>query len=191
MHDTNDRAPEPMSDESALDEAKLDEAPPDIADQLERAHRRVGIGDACAIDNRRSHPRYRFRSPVPVVWFTRDSLLRVVSLQTSLIAVNGVRLIGRAPLMVGVRGAMQLRKSDGSQALIGVEVQHCTYVGRMHSVYGCRFITLPEALVRAWFTDRSGRLMTLRAGVEIVPNANVLPDEAVDPYADSDARRSA
>ena len=170
-----------MREEPLVDGVPPAEPPDDIADQVEHAQAVEAAGGPPV--NRRKHTRYRFRSLAPVVWFMGEPLLHTVELETSYIAVNGVRFVGRAALRPGVRGVMRLRKSDGSLALIGIEVKRCTYVGRMRSASGCEFVRMPEAHAGAWFADQSGGMATLRAGVEIVPHASAQPDEMVDPYA--------
>lgn len=163
----------------------MHDAPADVADRVAEAHRPgVVAQEESPVDERRRHERFRFKSQVPVVWFTREHVLKVVNVRTSDISVGSVRLIGRAVLRPGLRGAMEMHKSDGARALVGLEVRHCSYVGKMHYAYGCVFAALSPQLIKSWFTDANGRVLTLAPGMEIVPNQSADPDELVDPYDD-------
>jgi hypothetical protein len=58
----------------------------------------------------------------------------------------------------GIEGAVQLVRSDGRTALIGVRSAYCRYIGGMMHETGLRFVPLPGRLRVDSFLDNRQRL---------------------------------
>ena len=89
------------------------------------------------------------RRSSPLVLPTRD------------ISLTGVSVISRGGIREDSRGAMQLVRSDGRRALVGVIVRYCRYVGDMQHHAGMEFAPLPAGLSADDFLDSQGRLCLL------------------------------
>jgi hypothetical protein len=62
-------------------------------------------------------------------------------------------LIGPQMAHVGQRGVVCIPKADGPPALVGLEVLHTAYVGKMRYATGCRFIAVPQDLADFVFPE--------------------------------------
>lgn len=138
--------------------------------------------------DKRRHKRFEFHADVPVLWFTREPLLKVVEMRTADISIGGVRLVGNTMMHRGVRGAMQLRKPDEELALLGLEVCYSTYAGRMRYAIGCKFVRLADGVMNTWFLDRHRACVTLKPGDRFDPDTLGLhrEDLYVGPPEDED-----
>lgn len=104
---------------------------------------------------RRRHARHPFAGRVGLVLEDRGGPLLLHAVDLS---VSGVQVQSSTPLTVGARGAMQMVRSDGRFALLGVEVRHCRYDGERRHGAGLAFGALPPSLPRERFVDAHGRL---------------------------------
>ncbi len=142
-----------MPDESKSNPASVDACLRNAA--------RIGAGSAPPNTgaDRRDHLRYRYRREIPVLWLgDRSKAGDVLSLQSSDIGVGGIRLISRHMLYPGVRGVIQLSRSETEHALVGVEVLYTDYVGDMRYASGCRFIPVPDQLLASPMLRNDGLL---------------------------------
>jgi hypothetical protein len=87
-------------------------------------------------------------------------------LQARDISHSGIGVVSRQMIYPGSRGAMQLVRSDGSIALVGVIVTSCRYVGSMRHHTGLMFAPLPPGIGPHEFLDRSGRMRLLDANLK-------------------------
>lgn len=77
------------------------------------------------------------------------------------ISVDEISIVSRQMLHPGAAGAMQMMRSDGRLALVGVEVRGSTYIGNMQHITACRFVPLPATMPVDEFLDEDGRLKLL------------------------------
>lgn len=77
------------------------------------------------------------------------------------ISAGGLCVISRQMIHPGTVGAVQMVRSDGSSALVGVTVRYCVYVGNMRHFTGLEFMPLPSAITPADFVDQTGHMPLL------------------------------
>jgi len=96
---------------------------------------------------------------------------RPVALRSKDISLHGIRVISRNMIYPGSQGVMQLMRSDGRLALVGVVVRSSRYSGNMEHQTGLQFGPLPRGWVPEEFVDRRGHMHLLhpklRENVEI------------------------
>lgn len=77
------------------------------------------------------------------------------------ISLDGISVAGRQMIYPGSQGAMQLVRSDGRMALVGVAVRNSRYVGEMRHHTGMSFVPLPPGISAREFVGRDGRMVLL------------------------------
>jgi hypothetical protein len=77
------------------------------------------------------------------------------------ISLYGISVVSRNMLFPGSYGAMQLLRSDGELALVGVRVKASRYIGNMQHHTGMAFVPLPDGVSAEEFLDRQGRLVLM------------------------------
>jgi hypothetical protein len=77
------------------------------------------------------------------------------------LSAGGLSVTGSKALESGAVGVLQLVRSDGQFAMVGVEVRHCRYLGQMEHRTGLKFVPMPDGFTREEFLDENGRLMLL------------------------------
>lgn len=80
------------------------------------------------------------------------------------ISMSGISLISRHMIYPGSRGGVQLMRSDGRVAVVGVQVRYCRYTGNMEHHTGLEFTPLPASLAPQDFLDKKGRPVLLDHG---------------------------
>ncbi len=75
------------------------------------------------------------------------------------LSAGGIQVISSQPLPAGSQGVIQLVRSDGQFALVGIQVRHSRYVGDLAHRSGLEFIGLPDGFAREEFLDERGRLI--------------------------------
>ena len=86
---------------------------------------------------------------------------RPIVLRARNISLYGISVISRHMIYPGSVGAMQLLRSDGRLALVGVRVKISRYIGNMEHHTGMSFIPLPHGVTTDEFLDRHGRLILM------------------------------
>ena len=115
-----------------------------------------------ASDERRDRQRVPYDATVALILlgpggFRSEPIL----LRAKDISAGGICVVSRNMIHVGAAGAMQLVRSDGRAALVGVQIRHCRYVGQMLHQTGMQFTDMPEGLSPLDFLDRQGRMKIL------------------------------
>lgn len=119
----------------------------------------LGEAEAPAPADRRTHQRFAFDAEIPAVWAgTRGSNHEILMLRSQDISAGGICLVARSMVHVGAFGVIRLPLPGRDNAIVGVEVTHCRYMGDMHHAIGCRFTTPPAQLKTARFVEKDGRL---------------------------------
>jgi hypothetical protein len=129
------------------------------------------INPAALSSDRRNRRRIPFDATVAVVLMGPDDRIgRPMALQAKDISIGGMCVTSRKMLYPGSRGAMQLVRSNGQMAIVGVQVQHCRYAGEMQHHIGFKFIPLAANVDAKAFVGRNGQMIvldtSLRAGTE-------------------------
>jgi len=104
----------------------------------------------------RWHP-YEAAVAVMLVSPTRERG-RQMLLQARTLSLHAINVTGRQMLYPGSEGALQLIRTDGRIALIGIRVEESDYIGSMTHHSTLRFTPLPEELTTSEFVDRRGHL---------------------------------
>lgn len=86
---------------------------------------------------------------------------RPLVLRAKDISFTGISVIGRHMIYPGSEGAMQLVRSDGRMALVGVSVRASRYIGHMQHHTGMAFVPLPPGVTAHEFLDRDGRMILM------------------------------
>jgi hypothetical protein len=86
---------------------------------------------------------------------------RPMILRSRDISLHGIRVISRNMIYPGSQGVMQLMRSDGRLALVGVAVKSSRYSGNMEHQTGLQFSPLPRGWVTEEFVDRRGQMLLL------------------------------
>lgn len=116
---------------------------------------------------RRSRKRVPYDATIALVLVEPDSRVgRPMALKGRDLSVGGISVISRSMMYPGSRGAMQLVRTNGQMAIVGVQVRHCRYVSDMQHHVGFKFIPLAEEMDARAFLDRRGRMIVLDAAVK-------------------------
>lgn len=98
---------------------------------------------------RRTAERHDYPHKVVVLLRSVDSSQpRPIPVQGVDISSGGLCVESKTIFRPGAVGVVQLKRSDGTHALVGVQVCRCTYTGDMMHQSGLRFIPAPEDLVK-------------------------------------------
>jgi hypothetical protein len=141
--------------------------PPDsdarLADEIIDRVRRNSAAGRVADAERRESRRVRYSAVVAIVLVTRDGQRwGPMSVQAKDISSTGMAVVSRSMIHPGLRGAVQLQRSDKALAIVGVEVIHSRYAGQMLHETGLRFTgELPVPMVREEFLNRQGKMILL------------------------------
>ncbi len=112
--------------------------------------------------DRRSKKRHPYTAIVALVLIEPGSTSgRPMVLQARDLSLNGICVMSKTMMYPGSHGAMQLVRSSGQMAIVGVRVQHCRYVSDMQHEVGFKFIPLAEEIDARAFLDRRGRMVLL------------------------------
>src|SRR5262249_21708696 len=112
--------------------------------------------------DRRSRRRYRYDAYVALLLVAptgdrgRPQVLRARD-----ISFTGISVRSRHMIYPGSAGALQLLRSDGTVALVGVTVTGSRYLGNMEHLTGMVFTGLPSGVSVDEFLDRHGRLILM------------------------------
>jgi hypothetical protein len=121
-----------------------------------------GLSAAAAIDDRRARRRLQYEALVALVLISptgeRGQPLVVRARDLSL---TGMGVVSRHMMYPGSQGALQIVRSNGTSALVGVQVRHSRYIGNMEHYTGLKFIALPSDISTSDFLDRHGRMVLL------------------------------
>ena len=111
---------------------------------------------------RRTRRRYRYDDYVALLLVAptgdrgRPQVLRAKD-----ISFNGISVRSKNMIYPGSAGALQLLRSDGTVALVGVTVIGSRYLGNMQHLTGMLFTGLPPGVTVDEFLDRHGRLILM------------------------------
>ena len=124
----------------------------------------VACGAAPKADNaqqdRRDRERQPYEASVNLMLLTQGGTISPVQLlRAKDISAGGLCLRSRNMIHPGQRGAVQLVRSDGSVAVVGIHVLRCMYVGNMTHEIGMRFIDIPSGLTPEDFVRASSMRM--------------------------------
>lgn len=86
---------------------------------------------------------------------------RPIVLRARNISIYGISVVSRHMIYPGSVGAMQMLRTDGRLALMGVRVKVSRYIGNMEHHTGMAFMTLPHGVTSEEFLDRNGRLVLM------------------------------
>jgi hypothetical protein len=86
---------------------------------------------------------------------------RPIVLRARNISIYGISVVSRHMIYPGSVGAMQLLRTDGRLALVGVRVKVSRYIGNMEHHTGMAFMPLPHGVTAEEFLDRNGRLVLM------------------------------
>jgi len=127
----------------------------------------VGKASPVLVENeRRRRRRLQYTEPVVVVMIgPTGHCAQPVALRARDLSYDGICVCSRTMMYPGSRGAVQLKRSTGEMAIIGVQVQHCRYAGAMQHYVGMKFVPLTEEIPSAAFLDRRGRMIALDESV--------------------------
>ena len=132
-----------------------------ITDRLIDAAEAMQVGDE-VIDERRARTRHLFSGRVAMVTVTpKGERSKPLVLQAQDNSIGGMRVISRQMIHPGAYGALQLIRSDGKAAIVGVRICYCRYVSNMQHHTGLQFVPLPEELITEDFLDAEGRMLLL------------------------------
>ncbi|MHC4948985.1 MAG: PilZ domain-containing protein [Planctomycetota bacterium] len=111
---------------------------------------------------KRRQERHPYEGLVAIVLLASDGeRSRPVVVRAKDISVGGICVVSRQMLHPDSRGAIQMVRSDGTRALVGVQVRFCRYAGAMRHETGMEFTALPEGLTAEDFVDESGQMVVL------------------------------
>jgi hypothetical protein len=109
--------------------------------------------------DRRAGERYPYTASVGIVLIaaTGERYPPMV-VQARNLSAFGISVVSRLMIHPGSGGAVQLVKSDGTAALVGVAVRYCHYLGHRQHATGLEFTRLPPGLKAEEFLDARGRM---------------------------------
>jgi len=117
---------------------------------------------ALALGERRNTRRVRYQAWVALLLVSPEGDRgRPMIFRARDISLRGIRVIGRHMIYPGSQGVLQLMRSDGRLALMGVTVQSSRYAGNMEHQTGLRFGPLPRGWTAREFVDRRGQMNLL------------------------------
>jgi hypothetical protein len=109
-------------------------------------------------DEKRGEGRFPFESPVVLVLMSFEGdVTQPILVQAVDISHGGLRVRSRHMIHPGALGAVQMMRSNGEVAIIGVQIRHCRYVGGMQHHTGMKFIPVPARFEQSHFMDGQGR----------------------------------
>ncbi len=121
-------------------------------------------------DEKRARKRHTYLNEIALVLITpTGEHSPPMVLKARDISAGGICVISRPMIYPGSIGAVQLVRSDGKTALVGVTVQYCRYEGSMEHHTGLQFTPLSEKISASDFLDRNGSmpdLKTLQPGAQ-------------------------
>jgi hypothetical protein len=133
-----------------------------FTDQLIDLAAGVNTAETALLKDRRSRRRFAYDDYVALLLISPiGDRGRPIVLQAKDISYTGISVISRNMIYPGSTGAMQLVRSDGQVALVGVAVKASIYVGDMQHHTGMAFIPLPPGVSANEFLDRHGRLVLM------------------------------
>jgi hypothetical protein len=133
----------------------------DVAATTNQRHGAFGPPESNPRD-RRSKRRHAYRAYVVIILVSpTGDRGKPILLRAKDISHTGMRVSSKQMIYPGSEGAVQMIRSNGRIALIGIEVKYCKYVGDMEHHTGLEFIPLPRGLTTDDFLDRDGRMVLL------------------------------
>jgi hypothetical protein len=138
----------------------VSEKQPNLADQF--IDIAAGFAEPTAIDERRARKRVDYDALVALVLIGptggrgQPQVVRAKDL-----SLTGIGVVSRHMMYPGSQGALQIVRSDGRAALVGVQVRHSRYIGNMEHYTGLKFVPLPTDISPMDFLDRHGRMALL------------------------------
>jgi hypothetical protein len=121
-----------------------------------------GAANTTSADERRARRRLDYEALVALVLIgptgARGQPLVVKARDLS---ITGMGVVSRHMMYPGSQGALQIVRTDGRSALVGVQVRHSRYIGNMEHYTGLKFIPLPAGISTRDFIDRHGRMVLL------------------------------
>ena len=138
----------------------MDEQRDNLADQFIDVA--SGQYAAASIDERRARRRLNYDALVALVLISptggrgQPQVVRARDL-----SLTGMGVVSRHMMYPGSQGALQIVRSDGTAALLGVQVRHSRYIGNMEHYTGLKFIALPADISTRDFLDRHGRMVLI------------------------------
>lgn len=144
-----------MARHAASDNAAITDRLIDIASGHERS---------CSLaDDRRLKKRFPYEAFVSmVIADAKGQVGKPMIVRARDISMSGICVTARQMMFPGAEGAMQLVRSNGELALVGIKVQHCRYAGEMRHHTGIKFRPLPPSISARHFLDNRGRMLLLR-----------------------------
>jgi hypothetical protein len=135
-----------------------------VTDQLIESAAHVKGGEPSILERRRVIRRVAYHDYVALLLISpTGDRGRPVVLRARNISLYGISVVSRHMIYPGSVGAMQLLRSDGRLALVGVRVKASRYIGNMEHHTGMAFVPLPHGVSADEFIDRHGRLMLMDA----------------------------
>lgn len=109
---------------------------------------------------KRINKRHDYAALVGLIFLRRDgSTGRPVAARSKNLSATGICVTTREPVEIGQRGAVQLIRSNGTTAVVGVRVQHCHCFGELAGCeMGLQFVPVPRGLSTADFLDEQQKL---------------------------------
>ena len=147
---------------------------PDTATQVDQiidAAAAISPG-TCPREDRRQNRRLPYNSPVAMQFLARDGAKQTpITGRGRDLSTSGIKIDCDQSVPSKSRGVIQLIRSTGQIALIGVTVMHCRpdAASRAHTL-GLQFAPLPDGIAIADYCDEKGRLKLLDPALR--PNAS-------------------
>lgn len=109
-------------------------------------------------EDRRDGERHTYEADAAVVLYV-DEMTQIgpILVRTADISTRGIRVYSRQMLRPECRGVIQLRRSDGTRTILGVEVRYCHYVNQLRHCSGLQLLPLKGEIDPSIFNDESGR----------------------------------
>lgn len=121
-----------------------------------------GAVNAASADERRARRRLNYEALVALVLIgPTGSRGQPQVVKAKDLSITGIGVVSRHMMYPGSQGALQIVRSDGRAALVGVQVRHSRYIGNMEHYTGLKFIPLPSGISTRDFIDRHGRMVLL------------------------------
>lgn len=127
-----------------------------ITDQLiDQAAHMQAAGEAR--EEKRAQERHPYDAPAAIVLLSHEGQFsRPIPVRTADISHGGMRVVSRNMIHPGAHGAVQLLRSNGQVAVVGVRVMHCRYAGEMQHHTGLKFEPLSAKFTADRFLDAHG-----------------------------------
>lgn len=121
-----------------------------------------GVNAGAVIKDRRAKRRVPYSGYVALLLVSPiGDRGRPMVLRARDISSGGISVVSRYMIYPGSRGALQLVRSDGYVALVGVQVTASRYLGNMQHHTGMEFVPLPPGITPQEFLDKQGRLVLM------------------------------